>query len=342
MQGSSTMAVVEEAFEVFYCYAYEDEHLRKKLEKHLSNLERQGFIKGWHAGQIIAGAEQADAIDHHLNTAPIILLLISSDFMHSDGCYAVMKRAMERHDTKEARVVPIRLRPTELEEAPFGKLQVLPANAQPATTWKNEDEAFADVAAGIRKVVEELRRENASGGKVFIELLNKMPEKAEIIDFLSSHPSIMRLALGSGLKHAFKGRFAKELLWSVSLDQFDLDCCTYQKWPTANEIEWHIVFFDTLSANLFFSRLNPVQSLADKITSIKKMRWYIQNNLGIAREKLPGIKSDFQAIIVAGRRSQLSETTKTELSGYNRVLVGIKIRTYDWIVDAAIAVSTGD
>lgn len=334
------MAVVRESFEVFYCYAHEDEHLRNKLEKHLSNLKRQGFIKSWHAGQIVAGTERTDAINNHLNVASIILLLISPDFMDSDDCYAIMKRAMERHDAKETRVIPILLRPTDLKEAPFEKLQLLPANAQPVTTWHNQDEPFADVALGIRKVVEELRQEKTSVGRVFIELLNRMPETTEIRDFLSYHPSVMRLALGIGSKNS-KGGW-NELLWSVSFDQFNLDCCAQQEWSTVHRIEWHIILLGTLSADLFLSRLKPVQSLADKITLIENLRRYIQSNPWDAHEKLAFIREDFQGVIVTGRRDQLNEATKENLGEYNDILVDIKIRTYDWLVDSAMVSSNDD
>ena len=132
--------------------------LRDKLAKQLRLLERQGVIAGWHDRQISGGNEWAGEISQHLDTARIILLLISSDFLASDYCYDVeLKRALERHDAREARVIPIILRPTDWRSAPFGKLQALPKDAKPITTWANEDEAFLDVALGIRRVAEQLR-----------------------------------------------------------------------------------------------------------------------------------------------------------------------------------------
>jgi tetratricopeptide (TPR) repeat protein len=54
---------------IFYSYAQRDELLRNELEKHLSNLRRQGIITEWHDRQIIAGTNWAQAIDAHLTTA---------------------------------------------------------------------------------------------------------------------------------------------------------------------------------------------------------------------------------------------------------------------------------
>jgi hypothetical protein len=59
---------------------------------------------------------------------------------------------MERHEAGEVKVIPIILRPCDWETAPFGKLQPLPKNAEPITTWDNRDEAFLEVVKGIREV----------------------------------------------------------------------------------------------------------------------------------------------------------------------------------------------
>ena len=144
--------------EIFYSYAHEDEILRNELEKHLKLLKREGVISNWHDRQIGAGTEWANQIDAHLESARIILLLISADFIASDYCWDVeMKRAMERHECGAARVIPVILRPIDdWRNAPFSKLQALPKDARPVTTWPNQDEAFVDIARGIRAVAKEL------------------------------------------------------------------------------------------------------------------------------------------------------------------------------------------
>jgi hypothetical protein len=40
--------------------------------------------------------------------------------------------------------------------APFGKLQALPKNAKPVTTWSNRGEAFLNIAEGIRQAAKEI------------------------------------------------------------------------------------------------------------------------------------------------------------------------------------------
>jgi tetratricopeptide (TPR) repeat protein len=153
-------AEAKRPIEVFYSYAREDELLRKELEKHLMLLKRQGQITGWHEQEIGAGAETEVEINKHLNTAQIILLLVSPDYIARDDCYSIeMERALERHKAREARVIPIILRPVNWKDAPFCKLQALPTDEKPVTRWPDRDEAFLDVADGIRKAVKELIKE---------------------------------------------------------------------------------------------------------------------------------------------------------------------------------------
>ena len=144
---------------LFFSYAHKDEPLRDQLATHLSLLKRQNIITDWHDRNITAGTDWAQAIDDNLNTADIILLLISSDFLASDYCYdKEMTRAIERHHQGTARVIPIILRPCDWHSAPFGKLQALPKDAKPVTQWSNPDEAFTNIAQGIRTAVTELQQ----------------------------------------------------------------------------------------------------------------------------------------------------------------------------------------
>ena len=64
---------------------------------------------------------------------------------------------MERHAAGEARVIPIILRDVDWKSSPLAKLQALPRGGRPVTSWPNEDEAFANVARGIRSAVLELQ-----------------------------------------------------------------------------------------------------------------------------------------------------------------------------------------
>ncbi len=155
-EAESGMSTNLPPVEVFYSYADADGAWLDELEKHLHLLQREGLILPWHKRHIGAGRDWKKTLDEHLNTASVILLLISADFMASDYCYGIeMQRAMERQEAGEARVIPIVLRPTEWQSAPFATLQALPSTGVPITRWNDQDAAFVDVAQGIRAAVRE-------------------------------------------------------------------------------------------------------------------------------------------------------------------------------------------
>lgn len=144
---------------LYFSYAANDAILQDQLANHLNLLERQTIITSWSNRQILPGDEPAQVINDHLNSADIILLLISADSLADHTCYDIeINRAMERHQAGEARVIPILLRPVDWTGAPFSQLPVLPQNQQPITTWHDRDAAFEEIAAGIRAVANELRK----------------------------------------------------------------------------------------------------------------------------------------------------------------------------------------
>ena len=144
--------------EVLFSYSHADEDLRNKLEIHLAMLKRDGLISAWHDRRITAGRELDPAINEHIETAGIILLLVSPEFLASEYCYEIeMKRALERHDAGEARVIPIILRPCDWLNSPLKRLRATPRDGKPVVKHANIDDAFLEIAQDIRAAIAELR-----------------------------------------------------------------------------------------------------------------------------------------------------------------------------------------
>ena len=144
-----------EPVRIFYSYSHTDEEYRDLLDLQLGMLKREGLIETWRDRDIYPGQEIETEISEHLRNAHIILLLISPDFVSSDYCYdREMREAVRRSQMGRAKTIPIILRPTEgWQNAPFGKLMALPTDGRPVTTWDNFDEAFENIAEGIRNAI---------------------------------------------------------------------------------------------------------------------------------------------------------------------------------------------
>lgn len=148
-----------EPIEVFISYSHKDEDLKDELYIHLANLTRQNKIKPWQDRAIEAGTEWDAEIKARLESAEVILLLITPRFIASEYCFdKEMQRAMERHAARTARVIPIIMKPCDWQGTPFSKLQVLPKNAKPVASWSDQDEALLNVVQGIRKAVDSLAK----------------------------------------------------------------------------------------------------------------------------------------------------------------------------------------
>lgn len=142
---------------VFVSYAHKDERFRRALDEHLAPLKGKRWVKVWHDREIIAGREFENVISEQLEKARLILLLVSPAFVSSAYCYGKeMKRALERHATKSAHVIPVILRPVAWQLTPLGKLLALPADGKPVTKWSNRDAAFLDVVRGIETALQKL------------------------------------------------------------------------------------------------------------------------------------------------------------------------------------------
>lgn len=178
------MVEATKAIKIFYSYAYEDKTKRDELEKHLVALKRSGKILTWYDRDIQAGLQWEQEIETRLNSADLILLLVSHHFMNSDYCCIQMERALERQASGEARVIPIILSPCDTKDTLISGLQSLPAlpasgkpiphqaspaSGKPITEWRDRHVAFVNVVQGIRVVVETLLAQQEEAYRTIVE-----------------------------------------------------------------------------------------------------------------------------------------------------------------------------
>lgn len=149
--------------EIFFSYARADRHFLELLKKHLAGLFRTGLITIWDDSEIKPGTQWLSQIEAHINSADIILLLVSPDYLASDFLDRhEIKPILQRHDAQEALVIPVFLRPVALENTPLAQLQGLPLGDFPVTKWANEDEAFKYVARGVERAVRHMLSGNST------------------------------------------------------------------------------------------------------------------------------------------------------------------------------------
>lgn len=148
---------IKKIIRIFISYSRNDKKFVDELLILLREIEH--FILEalvWDDTQISSGSNWRDEIQSAMNSAQISLLMISPDFMASDFVKdqrLALPQKLYQHD--DCIVAPIILRPTPLwEKSVIGRLQALPQNGKPVSSWRNRDEAWHNVVTNLVEMVE--------------------------------------------------------------------------------------------------------------------------------------------------------------------------------------------
>src|ERR1700733_6878313 len=87
---------------VFISYCHADENLKEMLLFALQQLEHEKLIQSWHDRMILPGQDWDRVINEHLDSADLVIFLVSQSFVESTYCRDVeVKRALEREMAKK-------------------------------------------------------------------------------------------------------------------------------------------------------------------------------------------------------------------------------------------------
>ncbi|WP_437871811.1 TIR domain-containing protein [Methylorubrum extorquens] len=143
---------------IFVSYSHRDADARARLETHLAPLKREG-VTTWFDGDMNAGDKLDTGIARALRNAHIFVGLLSPDYLASNYCWKIeYKRAMGRRANGTMRVVAVVLRPCDWKSTTAAGFKLLPEDGKEVTRWRSADDAFLNVAQGIRRVVADVRK----------------------------------------------------------------------------------------------------------------------------------------------------------------------------------------
>jgi hypothetical protein len=131
----------------------------ERLRTHLAAMMRDG-VSVWFDGDLDAGDELKAGIARALREAQIFVALLSPDYLASNYCWNIeYRRAMNRRAKGSMRVAAAVVRPCDWKSTRAAGFKLLPRDGRPVTRWRSADEAFLDIAEGIKGVIGTLRRE---------------------------------------------------------------------------------------------------------------------------------------------------------------------------------------
>ncbi|MEP6749944.1 MAG: toll/interleukin-1 receptor domain-containing protein [Bacteroidota bacterium] len=141
----------------FYSYSHADKGFRETLSNYLAPLRQQKKITEWYDRNIEPGKKWDQEISDQIDSVDLIFFLITAEFLASDYCFGVeVEKAFKRLKNKEVRIVPILIKPCLWDQSRFSELQMIPRDAKPVTLSTSADNAFFEVAAEIKNIVNDL------------------------------------------------------------------------------------------------------------------------------------------------------------------------------------------
>jgi hypothetical protein len=150
------------ALKVFISYSHKYLKMQEKFLDHLAPLVDDGLVEIWGDRNIEAGGNWEGEINKEIDSADIILLLVSAPFLRSRYCRKELLRAIELRGAGKSLPIPIILRDCDWHSVfnrPEYKAQALPRDnrAVAGGSWINQDAAFATIAKELRGLIEEMR-----------------------------------------------------------------------------------------------------------------------------------------------------------------------------------------
>lgn len=146
--------------QIFIAHHIEDEDFMRELLTYIEVPKRQGNWEIWNTAETQVGTNQLEELKKQLEKADVIIFLISSNFIASDLYYDhIQTAAIDKYKKKSARIVPVYLSDCMCEGLFFDDLGGLPNEEdcpKYVTHWKRRDEAWTNVAEGIKHIVTEI------------------------------------------------------------------------------------------------------------------------------------------------------------------------------------------
>jgi len=102
---------------------------------------------------------------------------------------------------------------------------------------------------------------------------------------------------------------------------------------TTGQAEFTVLQLDRPSRSIFHAG-SPVAAVTERIDELQSVRRWLEAHPTHTVE----LDSHFRGFVVTGRRSTLPPGEATNIRTYNEELIGTSVRTYDWLIEAAIAV----
>jgi len=220
-----------------------------------------------------------------------------------------------------------------IDEQTLRKYSPLLAGKVGISTTRGIDVVAQTIAGRLFKPHDDSQESSSHIARDFALLLGRSAPVNELVDFVADHPQILTRALGMYIDSEDLFRVA------VPLGPNLVDFCTATFQPSIDRLsDYQFVLFGPVEPPLFDDgRLGA--ALDTTLQRHKKISTWLKSNVATAPEVWPDVPSDVLTKIVVGRRPQPGSPTVQALQNLNDELIRVQVRTYDWLLDSALALA---
>jgi hypothetical protein len=148
---------------LFIAYSHIDEAYINDFRKYINPLKQNGLISDWYDRKIIGGEIFQEEINKNIETADIICLFISANFLASDSCMQEREKAFVLRKTHGVSVVPIILSEcawTDIKD--ISTTLALPTDGKPISTFNDPNIGWKNVYNELKKIIEKKNKEKSA------------------------------------------------------------------------------------------------------------------------------------------------------------------------------------
>lgn len=138
---------------LFISYSHLDESTVKEFIKHLAPLKSNGIVEEWFDRKIMSGDDFQEKIDKELESADIICLMISHNFLSSKACIKEKDDSLKLRTSRGIRVIPVILSACAwTEHKEISDLLATPTDGKPITSFIDINEGILNAISWIKTV----------------------------------------------------------------------------------------------------------------------------------------------------------------------------------------------
>lgn len=166
--------------EVFLSYARADDKYKEWLRTALGEAARPEIVRLWFDREIPAGDYWEDNIDDHLETAHLIVAVVTQHFMQSKFIQEVeVVRALERNDQDARTFIPLLFETVPLKGSMLAQLNYVPGDPPPIAERRGAERNRA-IAHAAEEIIDRAMRLQAQRGRS-VPVWNVQPQDSPFV-----------------------------------------------------------------------------------------------------------------------------------------------------------------